>query len=537
MRTGVAGELRAIINGETVSGLTDGELLERFCARQGEEAGPAFTALVTRHGSLVYGVCHSMLRNPQDAEDAFQATFLVLARKAGSLRRPELLGPWLHGVARRTARRLKDLNTRRKRREAEAAMSSVLATSDSNRDPSRQANQDEIEALHQEIDRLPQRYRAVVVLCDLQGLTHEEASARLGSRPGTISSRLSRARERLRARLTRRGIALPAGVLAAAALSSKASAMPPALVGSTVKYVVTLSAGLGAGTVPASIVSLSYGVSRSMIFTKMGMIAATALGVGAVTTGVVVLAPGANQQQPEPQHPSDPPKPVPAAAPVAKVADQEAPSETDLIVQGATDLRRIASAIHAYVDANKTSFPAAAIVSPDGTPLLSWRVTILPYLGESEKALYAEFHLNEPWDSPHNKPLLAKMPKVYAALKPGEPNVTHYLALVGGGALFDINKPVNVKSVTDGTVTTLMIAEAVKPVPWTKPEDLAFMPGNLLSKLGGQFEDGFLAISADGAPWFVKKTINPRLLDEIVTRGGGEIVKISNVGGEGIQVP
>ena len=149
-----------------------------------------------------------------------------------------------------------------------------------------------------------------------------------------------------------------------------------------------------------------------------------------------------------------------------------------MIVRSATNLKRIAKAIHAYLEANNRNFPAAAIVGPNGTPLLSWRVAILPYLGESEKALYGQFKLSEPWDSPHNKVLLAKMPKVYAPVvaKDGEKdkNVTHYLGFVGGGTLFERDQMVNINSVIDGTSNTLMIAEAVTGVPWTKPEDLAF---------------------------------------------------------------
>ncbi len=538
MRPGVTSELRAIIEGGTVTGLTDGQLLERFSAHRREEAEPAFTALVIRHGPLVFGVCQSLLRNPHDAEDAFQATFLVLARKAGSLRQPDLLGPWLHGVAHRTARRLKDSNRRRKRHEAEAAMSGALPSSNPNRHPSGQPGRDEIEALHQEIERLPQRYRSAIVLCDLQGLTHEEAARRLGRRVGTISSQLSRARERLRTRLDRRGLALPAGVIAAAIDSTKASAMPAALVGSTVKNAMTLSTGLMAASVPASIVNLSQGVSRSMLFTKLAMISATAFGLGAATTVVVALAPRTAQQQPAPDRPTPKQEPVIAAVPPRNAPDEESPRETDLIVKSASNLSRIAKAIHAHLDANNYDFPAAAIASRNGTPLLSWRVAILPYLGKTEKALYAEFKHDEPWDSPHNKALLAKMPKVYAPLvsKKGEKNVTYYQGFVGGGALFDKNQKVNINNVTDGTSNTLMIVEAETPVPWTKPEDLSFAAGKPLAKLGGQFKDGFVAVTADGAPRFIKKSMEPRLLMEMITRGGGEVIDQSGAG-ERIQVP
>jgi RNA polymerase sigma factor (sigma-70 family) len=550
MRVGVTRELRAIIDGGTVAGLTDGQLLERFAAHRGVEAELAFTALVMRHGPLVFGVCQSLLRNPHDAEDAFQATFMVLARKAGSIRQPDRLGPWLHGVAHRTARGLKKKNARRTFHEAEAAVYSDGANR-SNRAGQHAyalANQEAIEALHREIERLPARYKTAIVLCDLQGLTHEEAARRLGCRVGTISSQVSRARERLRRRLDRRGLAYPGGIVAAAIDSTKPSVLPNVLVGSTVKNVMSLSTGLAAGSVPVSIVSLSQGVLRSMLFAKIGLIAATLVGLGAAATGVGVgVGVVGRAPQPAPQPPAperrvlnSEPIAVAAAAPRPKAEEEEPARETDLIVKSATNLKRIGTSIHAYLRANNMNFPAAAIVSQNGTPLLSWRVAILPYLGESEKALYAQFKLSEPWDSPNNKVLLARMPKVYApaVAKDGEKdkNVTHYLGFVGGGALFQRDQMVNINSVPDGTSNTLMIAEAVPGVPWTKPEDLTFTRRSLLPELGGQFKEGFVGVTADGAVRLFKKSLDPTLLVEMITRGGGEVIDLSNAG-ESIQVP
>jgi len=552
MRVGVTRELCAIIDGGTVAGLTDGQLLERFASQRSAEAELAFTALVMRHGPLVFGVCQSLLRNPHDAEDAFQATFMVLARKAGSIRQPDRLGPWLHGVAHQTARRLKDKNARRKSHEAEAAVSSDRAhpSNGSSQPLYALANHDEIEALHREIERLPARYKTAIVLCDLQGLTHEEAARRLGRRVGTISSQVSRARERLRRRLDRRGLAYPGGIVAAAIESTKPSVLPKVLVGSTVKNVMSLSTGLAAGSVPVSIVSLSQGVLRSMLFAKIRLISAALVGLGAAATGVGVgvgVVGGAPQpapRQPAPERPALNPEPIAVAAasvPGERTEAEFAPDrETELIVRTATNLKRIANAIHAYLEANNHNFPPAAIIGPNGTPLLSWRVAILPYLGESEKALYGQFKLSEPWDSPNNKVLLAKMPKVYAPVvaKDGEKDrsVTHDLGFVGGGALFDRDQMVSINSVTDGTSDTLMIAEAVTGVPWTKPEDLAFTGRSLLPQLGGQFKEGFVGVTADGFPRFFKNSLDPTLLVEMITRGGGEIIDLSNAG-EGIQVP
>ena len=435
-----------IIDGGTVAGLTDGQLLERFASHRGAEAELAFTALVMRHGPLVFGVCQSLLRNPHDAEDAFQATFMVLARKAGSIRQPDRLGPWLHGVAHRTARRLKDKNARRKSHEAEAAVYSDRAhrSNGSSQHPYALANQDEIEALHREIERLPARYKTAIVLCDLQGLTHEEAARRLGRRVGTISSQVSRARERLRRRLDRRGLAYPGGIVAAAIDSTRPSVLPNALVGSTVKNVMSLSTGLAAGSVPVSIVSLSQGVLRSMLFAKIGLIAAAVVGLGAAATGVGVGV-GVVGRAPQPA-PHNSPRPS-AARPIrspSRSPPPQRPTEGRRRTRprdGIDRPQRNELETDRHGDScvsrgQQPQLPGRGDRGPNGTPLLSWRVAILPYLGESEKALYGQFKLSEPWDSPHNKALLAKMPRVYApaVAKGGEKdkNVTHYLGFVGG---------------------------------------------------------------------------------------------------------
>lgn len=551
MRGGMTQEYHAIIDGGTVAGLTDGQLLDRFVASPGVEAELAFAALVMRHGPLVFGTCQSLLRSPHDAEDAFQATFIVLARKAGSIRQPDRLGPWLYGVAHQTARRLRHKNARRRTHEVEAAVESGRTRRwvETNSHPATRADRDEVEVLHREIERLPMRYRTAIVLCDLQGFTHEEVARRLGCRVGTISSQVSRARARLRQRLGRRGVVRSGGIVAAALDTTRPSVPSIALARSAVKNVMSLSPGLAAGSVPASILGLAQGVLRSMFMTKLGLGAATLVGLGTVATGVGFCLgvagrdPGSPTPQPgvAEQARADP-KPVAATTPGSVGAPQAQPPaerEAEAIVRSATHLSRIARAIHAHLDANNLDFPAAAIVDAKGQPLLSWRVAILPYLGEKEKALYGQFHPSEPWDSPHNKALLAKMPDVYAPAIPKDGDrgkgVTHYLGFVGGGALFDRDQPVNIKAVTDGTVSTLMVAEAVTGVPWTKPQDLDFAGQSLLDQLGGQFRDGFVGVTADGFTRLFKKTLDPALLVEITTRGGGEIVDLSNAG-EGIQV-
>ncbi len=376
---------------------------------------------------------------------------------------------------------------------------------------------------------MPERYRTAIVLCDLQGLTHEEVARRLGRPVGTVSARLSRARERLRGRLGRRGLALPSGVLAAALGAKGASAMPAALTASTIKVAMTVSAGITTGTVPASIATLSEGVLRSMLWTRLTMISVAVFVAGTAATGVAVLA---QHHRLAPRVEAPAPKPTgPAAETVAK---EEPPREAELIVRSAANLRRIAAGMHAYADSN-TNLPPSAIFGANGKPLLSWRVAILPYLGDEEKALYKQFQLDEPWDGPHNKALLAKMPKIYAPIvtPARQPHATYYQGFVGKGAFFEGTRGFRYPDITDGTVNTLMVVEAETPVPWTKPEDLRFAPGEALPKLGGQFKDGFVSVTADGYTRFIKRSIDPKTLKFLITRNDGEIINSAEIG-EGI---
>src|SRR5262249_4964781 len=202
----------------TAAEATDHVLLERFGARR-EEA--AFAELVRRHGPLVLGVCRRVLQHEQDAEDAFQAVFCVLARKAGAIRRGTAVGAWLYVVASRIARKAKASQVRRRMRESE--LPDVPAPDN----PPEWVGRDLWPVLDEEVSRLPERYRRPFVLCQLEGKTNQEAAAELRCPPGTVSSRLTRARERLRDRLARRGLALSAGALAAAVSPQAGAAGPP----------------------------------------------------------------------------------------------------------------------------------------------------------------------------------------------------------------------------------------------------------------------------------------------------------------------
>jgi RNA polymerase sigma factor (sigma-70 family) len=263
----VVHHIRNLAAGQAASDVSDRDLLDRFLAG-GDEA--AFAALVERHGGMVLGVCRRVLRNAHDAEDACQAAFLVLARKAASIRNHESLASWLHGVGFFAATRLKRQLARRAAREAlrrEVPQADVAA----------EVSWREMRALlDDELARLPDRFRSPLVLCYLEGRTRDEAAQQLGWTVGALRGRLERGRECLRARLARRGLTLSAALFAGALVESSASAAPPA------EFVVlTVKAGLlyAAGRAPADVISvqvvtLAEGVLKAMLLSKLKIAAA-----------------------------------------------------------------------------------------------------------------------------------------------------------------------------------------------------------------------------------------------------------------------
>ena len=261
------------------AGLGDGELLGCFIERHDEAA---LTALVKRHGPMVWGVCRRLLSH-HDAEDAFQATFLVLVRKAASIVPREMVGNWLYGVAHQTALQARRTAARRRAREVQMPVM-----------PETEAVQqdqwtDVQPLLDQELSHLPNIYRAVVVLCDLEGRTRKEVARQLGVPEGTVAGRLARARSLLAKRLSRRGVAFSGGALAALVQNVAPAGVPDSVVASTIKAASLLAAGKAAtsGAISVKVAALTEGVMKAMLFTKLKIATVMLLVAGvALSAGV-----------------------------------------------------------------------------------------------------------------------------------------------------------------------------------------------------------------------------------------------------------
>ncbi len=266
--------------------LSDEDLLERFVGGDHESAQAAFAALVNRHGAMVLGVCRRVLCNRHAAEDAFQAAFLVLARKAPAIARREQLASWLHGVARRTAL---DARARAARQKSQEKRLGVMRPVE----PPDETQTSELRAiLDEELGRLPERHRAALVLCELEGLSRRQAAARLGVTEGTLSSRLARAKARLRDRLTRRGLGLSTAILTSALnQEAHAVAVPLALVDSTIRVATLVAAGTSLTAVASTaVVTLTEGVLKAMLLAKLKSVVLGLAALAVFTTGVGVLA-------------------------------------------------------------------------------------------------------------------------------------------------------------------------------------------------------------------------------------------------------
>lgn len=277
---------------------SDAQLLARFALDRDEAA---FAALVAQHGPMVLGVCLRVLGDAHAADDAFQATFLVLVRKAGTIAQPERLGSWLYGVAHRIAVKARAASARRQARMCE--LTDLPAPSC-----------DELlwhdlrPVLDEEINRLPDRFREPFVLCCVEGKTNAEAALRIGCPTGTVLSRLSRARERLRTRLVRRGVTLSAAAVAAlGAERALSAAVSTTLLETTVRTARLFATPATAGLVSNHVVTLTEGVLRAMFFTKVKIALAVLLVLGAAA-GAGITGYGQPAARPQERAPEAPPE-------------------------------------------------------------------------------------------------------------------------------------------------------------------------------------------------------------------------------------
>jgi RNA polymerase sigma factor (sigma-70 family) len=322
--TSVIEHLRRVVLLRDGAGLGDGELLGCFIERRDEAA---LAALVKRHGPMVWGVCRRLLSH-HDAEDAFQATFLVLVRKSASIVPREMVGNWLYGAAHQTALQARRTAARRRAREVQVTQMPDTEAVQQDQWPDVQP------LLDQELSRLPDNYRVVIVLCDLEGRTRKEVARQLGVPEGTVAGRLARARAMLAKRLAQRGVTLSGGALEAVLAQNMVSAgVPGSVVSSTISAANLFAAGQTAA-VPVKVAALTEGVLKTMLLSKLKNAAAllvviALIGLGAI--GVAKQGPLAVARSPTDPHKEDK---EPAAAqdenpapngPVAKKTEQPTP--------------------------------------------------------------------------------------------------------------------------------------------------------------------------------------------------------------------
>ncbi len=337
---------------------TDVQLLQEFAARNDQAA---FAALVRRHGPMVLGVCRNVLRHTQDAEDAFQATFFVLARKAGTIRKAEALVSWLHGVAYRMAMNAKRNAARRRSHEQQAQPAPQS-------DPAWETAWQEVQVLlDEEIDRLPEKYRAAFLLCCLENKSAAEAGQALGIKEGTVRTRLCEARKRLQERLTRRGVTLSA-VLAVTALSGNGlkASVPSLLLDTTVQAASMYAAGQAA-TVSASVAALVKGATKIMTLSKAKIASVLLLAAGLLAGGsTLLMQPTQAAKATASVQPEKPPAQV--APPEAEPDDTKEPLEISGKVLGPDGQPFAGAKVYLWTSADKKQqeVPPRASTGTDG---------------------------------------------------------------------------------------------------------------------------------------------------------------------------
>jgi RNA polymerase sigma factor (sigma-70 family) len=371
-------------------GLPDQQLIERFVSDRDDGA---FAVLLRRHGPMVLGVCRGVLHHQQDAEDAFQATFLTLARKAGSIHRRESVGGWLYRVAYHLAVKAQANAARRRVHERRAEPMPCA-------DPLLDMSLRELrKMLYEELERLPEKYRAPLVLCHLEEKTQDEAARLLGWSKGAVKGRLERGRQRLRKQLVRRGLALPATLSALLLTRSAASArVPAALADVVLRAVPAVVAGqtVGKGLISAGAAALLRGVTPSMFVSKCNVAGAVLIACIGLAAGVGLLARQALAAKleggtPQAESAQAPPAKNPPAGKAAPTAQQQAPDE--VTVRGrvlAPDGRPLAGArlYASYFTTKRLASPVRAVSGPDGR--FRFNFPRAGYEPEGEGSFYVE---------------------------------------------------------------------------------------------------------------------------------------------------
>ena len=298
-REGLGEPLQTLFGVGSLAGLTECQLLERFVGGGGEAAEAAFTALVERHGPMVLGVCRAVMGDRHDAEDAFQATFLVLALRAGSIRRGDAVASWLYSTARRVALRARQRAARERERERRRAAQDSAAELVSCASPT-----DPWPELYDELDRLPEPFRAVVVLCDLEGRSYEQAAGMLRCPVGTIQSRLARGRQRLRKRLESRGFSsavVLVGTGAGVTARPATAAVSPQLATAIARTAVGVASGQTiAGLAPKPVAYLVGSEIRRLLLSRSLTVLTTLVTTGLVAAAGIGLVLAGQRDDPKP---------------------------------------------------------------------------------------------------------------------------------------------------------------------------------------------------------------------------------------------
>jgi RNA polymerase sigma factor (sigma-70 family) len=436
--TGMPRSLRRALGALDRTALTDGQLLERYLAAR-EEA--AFEALVRRHGPMVLGVCRRVLKNSADAEDAFQATFLVLVRKAAAVLPRNRVGHWLYGVAYRTALKARSTTARRQARERTMSTQEAFEA---------EAADDWLPLLDHELNRLPEKYRLPVVLCDLEGKTRKEAARHLDWPEGTVATRLTRGRSLLAVRLARRGVALTAAGLALG-LSRQACAagMPAALVSATVRAATDYAAcPAAAAAVSARVAALTEGVLKSMLLTRLKTLTAVVVVLGLLGTGLgtsLFQVPAAAQEEAAP-----PERTAERVREVRNVSPHELPSgppPQQAVVSLDEDGALIAQV-------RKTYYEPVTTLTADGRQVTSYRLRDALQTHHSRRGEY------QTYDTKLKKIAPKELSK---RLKEETPALVFWAAK---GKRID---PLHLRFIKDGTLIFTLSPQVVQAVPPAVP--------------------------------------------------------------------